>query len=366
MSLPWHVLPRKAGNVVRGDSLLINVGPGTTMVTAFALLGTSPDIAEGVQGTNSPQPDIRAAGYAVREVADGTCDPLGDTDGSTDSVLLFGINTWERQTHLNAPASPSVLIDTDRDGAGDYEAFTYWEGSGGTVVVVLDAETQDTTVWFYAEHDTNTGNTIIPVCPQQIGITDAAAKGGRLVDVQPLMFESWFVGDYTDGLDDFLTIDLSGGRFGMSRNARPRVQALLQSGGSFSYLVSTDRSASSCDNGLMLMYTGGAPSSNEIDLLPRAGLSCAPHLTAANPGVGGVRVKWTEPTYTGRSAVLGYVVQMSKNGGTWTTVARTGAAARATTVRGLSSSATYRFRVAAVTSVGVGVWTARSAAVSPF
>jgi hypothetical protein len=47
-------------------------------------------------------------------------------------------------------------------------------------------------------------------------------------------------------------------------------------------------------------------------------------------------------------------------------VARTGAAARATTVRGLSSSATYRFRVAAVTSVGVGVWTARSAAVSPF
>ena len=365
MSVPWHVLPRKAGNVVRGATLLVNAGQGDTMVTAFSLLGTSPDLPEGVQGTNSPQPDLRAAGYAVRQVNDGECDAEGVTDGVPDTMLLFGINTWERQTHLNTPASPSMAIDVDRDGVGDYEAFAYWEGSGGTVVVVLDTTTQDSTTWFYAEHDTNTGNTILPVCPQQIGITDAQAKAGRTVDVQPLMFESWFVGDYTDGFDDFLTIDLSGGRYGMSRNARPRVRALLESGGSFSYMVSTDTEARSCDTGLMLMYTGGSPSTNEIDVLRRPGLSCAPLQRDPVAGVGGVRVKWYAPTYTGGRDVHGYVVQVSVDGGGWRDAATAGADARAVTVRGLSNLSTYRFRVAAVTSMGRGVWSARTGAISP-
>lgn len=365
MTLPWHVLPRKAGNVIRGDSLMINAGAGETMVTAFSLLGTSPDQPEGEQGTNSPVPDLRAAGFAVRQVEDGACDAEGATDGEPDTLLLFGINTWERQTHLNAPASPSVLIDTNRDGAGDYEAFTYWEGAGGSVVVVLDAETQESTSWFYAEHDTNTGNTIIPVCPQQIGVTDGQAKSGRQIDVQPLMFESWFMGEYTDGFDDFLTVDLSGGRFGMSRNGRPRVQALLGSGGSFSYLVSTDRSAQSCDAGLMLMFTGGAPTSNEISLAPRDGLSCAPRVRGVTEGVDGARVKWYAPAYDGGQSITGYVIQMSTNGGAWRFAASVGPSARAVTVRGLSSASTYRFRVAAVTSVGRGVWSARSGRVTP-
>jgi len=365
MSIPWHVLPRKSGNVVRGATLLVNAGKGDTMVTAFSLLGTSPDLPEGVQGTNSPQPDLRAAGYAVRQVADGECDADGITDGEPDTMLLFGINTWERQTHLNAPASPSILIDVDRDGFGDFEAFAYWEGSGGTVVAVLDALTNESTSWFYAEHDTNTGNTILPVCPQQLGITDAQAKSGRMVDVQPLMFESWFIGDYTDGFDDFLTIDLSGGRYGMTRNARPRVRALLESGGSFSYMVSTDTSARSCDTGLMLMYTGGSPTSNEIDILRRPGLSCAPLLREPIAGVGGVRVKWYAPTYDGGRDVRGYVVQVSVDGSGWRDAVTVGASARAATVRGLSSGSSYRFRVAAVTSMGRGVWTARTAAISP-
>ena len=42
---------------------------------------------------------------------------------SDSFLLLLAVNTWERQTHANAPASFEWDIDTDRDGEADFAVF---------------------------------------------------------------------------------------------------------------------------------------------------------------------------------------------------------------------------------------------------
>ena len=38
--------------------------------------------------------------------------------------MAFAVNTWERQTHANAPASFWFVLDTDQDGTDDYIVIT--------------------------------------------------------------------------------------------------------------------------------------------------------------------------------------------------------------------------------------------------
>ena len=75
---------------------------------------------------------------------------------------------------------------------------------------------------------------------------------------------------------------------------------------------------------------------------------------------------WTAAAANG-SAVTDYEVEYSSDGGTnWTPFVHAASAATTQTVTGLTNATAYVFRVRAVNVVGVGEWTAPSAAVTPY
>jgi subtilisin family serine protease len=177
--LPWHVLPRKAADVTGSKKLtfaggvatntLNNKGVGTAQNDAYALLAVSPNQPKGGRGEGMPTPDIRAVGINTYPVPAGFC-------SANESFLwAFAINTWERQTHA-LPVAHFVSLDTNRDGVWDYDVVNL----DGTLLNITDGRqltwainraTGAAQAFFYAEHATNTGNTVLLICGEQIGLT---------------------------------------------------------------------------------------------------------------------------------------------------------------------------------------------------
>ena len=90
----------------------------------------------------------------------------------------------------------------------------------------------------------------------------------------------------------------------------------------------------------------------------------APTNAVATQYTPNVAVNWTDPASNGGSAITGYVVQFSQNGGSWTTTTLTPLSG---VFRGYFNGDTemfsYTFRVAAVNSVGTGSFSSPSNAV---
>ena len=198
--VPWQVLPRKAADVktkgkgkdtkgngeVKPDDKIKfkkdkatgldvarlkidNNGVGTAQNDAYALIAYNEDLPEGGIGEQSPTPDIRAVGVNTFPVPAGFC-------SAEESFLwAFAVNTWERQEHL-LPVSHQFILDTNQDGTDDYVvlnrdvSFT-GASDGRQLTWALDLATGDATAFFFAEHATNTGNTVLLICGEQVGLT---------------------------------------------------------------------------------------------------------------------------------------------------------------------------------------------------
>jgi subtilisin family serine protease len=209
--VPWHVLPRKAADL-RGRNILkfrngftdaINLknrGVGTAQIDAYSLLATSPNIPQGPEGGQAPTPDIRAVGITTIPVPAGFC-------SDNESFLwVFAINTWERQSHL-VPVSHQVSLDTNQDGSVDYVVLNR-DLSGPSTITdgrqvawVLDVATGSLSAFFFAEHATNTGNTALTICGEQIGMNAADMLTTRVnMDVYTQDFYFGGPGDEVNGL----------------------------------------------------------------------------------------------------------------------------------------------------------------------
>ena len=83
------------------------------MIEGYSLIGESDQLPTGDAGAGLPTIDLRYAGVQTIPVPGGFCfdDP--------SFLLLLAVNTWERQTHANAPASFEWDIDTTRMGTAD-------------------------------------------------------------------------------------------------------------------------------------------------------------------------------------------------------------------------------------------------------
>ncbi len=213
--LPWHVLPRKAARVQSAPPVLPggpfgggpanrglklkNRGVGTAQVDGYTLLATSPDIPSGGPGQQSPTPDLRAVGVKTIPVPADFC------SDNESFLLVFAANTWERQTHL-VPVSHQFSIDIGQDGTFEYVvlnrdlSFT-GVSDGRQATFVFDTATEETTAFFFAEHATNTGNTALTICAEQIGMT-AADLGTTTVDLEVFAQDFYFggPGDLIEGL----------------------------------------------------------------------------------------------------------------------------------------------------------------------
>jgi subtilisin family serine protease len=207
--LPWHVLPRKAADVsVDRDTnrsgmnvTFTNDGVSGTTLEVYDLIATSDDLPEGARGEQNPTPDIRAAGVAFYDVPAGFC--------ASELLVAFAVNTWERQTHANAPAAFEFDIDIDNDGIADYAVFNLdlsllfsgalTLGDGRNAVYAQNLETGATSVFFFTDHETNSANTVLLVCGEQIGLDSQSVKKkqagvGLAIDI-------YFQGVVTDFVD---------------------------------------------------------------------------------------------------------------------------------------------------------------------
>ncbi len=209
--LAWQVLPRKDAKVVADTTTLEpgafgqliglnNTGVGTAQVDAYALLAVSPNLPEGPAGGQSPTPDIRAVGINTFPVPAGFC-------SDNDSFLwAFAINTWERQQHL-LPVSLQVWLDTNQDGAADYVVLNRDASGINTIsdgrqlAYALDLNTGVASAFFYAEHSMNTGNTVLYICAEQIGMSGADLLATNVnMDVVAQDFYYGGPGDSVEGL----------------------------------------------------------------------------------------------------------------------------------------------------------------------
>jgi subtilisin family serine protease len=210
--LPWHVLPRQAAKEVAGPMefsdgiasvVLDNQGVGMAQNDGYSLLAVSPDIPRGLAGAGAPTPDIAAVGVNTFPVMD-YC------DAGLSFVWAFAINSHERQSHL-LPVSYKLYLDIDLDGVDDYmitnaDAGGPWGASDGRQFTwTIDLATGMADAWFYAEHATNTANTALYLCAEQVGLdgADLAYFGaGTNVGLDVYAADIYYggPGDLVDGL----------------------------------------------------------------------------------------------------------------------------------------------------------------------
>ncbi len=204
--VPWQVLPRQAAHVVaaprnlnfgRGTTTTVNLnntGVGIAQNDAYSLLGVSPDVPEGDRGGQSPVPDLRAAGVNTFPVPADFC------SAEESFIWAFATNTWERQTMaVAAPAYFSWFLDTNQDGIDDYEVFNFdlslssGLSDGRNVAWVTDLATGESTAFFFTEQSTVTGNTVMLICGEQIGLTGTDMLNTN-VDVTAVVAWDWYFG----------------------------------------------------------------------------------------------------------------------------------------------------------------------------
>jgi subtilisin family serine protease len=199
--LPWMVLPRKSGDVsadetsvASGDTVrLTNSGVGRAWLSSFSLIATSPDDEGTGPGDDLADVDLRYVGVRQFSGAEIGCDSA--------VALQFGVNTWERQVHANGPALFEFDLDIDQDGAFDYAVFNLDLGQsalsdGRNVTWALNIETGAQTAFWFTVHATNSGNTTLTVCGEQIGI--GAEEVGDTIDVLVLAADWYNSGAVTD------------------------------------------------------------------------------------------------------------------------------------------------------------------------
>ncbi|KAB7744112.1 S8 family serine peptidase [Nostocoides sp. F2B08] len=267
LHLPWHVLPRKAADIDveqgRGQAFtLSNESVNSASLEVYNLLATSEDLPEGGRGGQAPTPDFRAAGVAFTEVPTEFCE--------SGLLASFAVNTWERQTHAVAPALFEFNLDVDNDGAPDYAVFNVDQsflggaltlGDGRNLVIAQDLATGSGSVFFYTDHETNSANTVLNACGEQIGL-DAQSIKKRQVGVA-------FAADiYFGGPGDSVELDFGAGNMQPPLRVGNTPVRFLELGAGETVnarLFANNRFT----KGAMVMVRGGAPEGEETFLLQR-------------------------------------------------------------------------------------------------
>lgn len=185
LTLPWHVLPRKAADVEKrsggklkfgadgsGVIRLRNRGVGTANLDAYALMALSGNLPEGGRGEGNPTPDIRAVGVNTFPVGADFC------SDEPSFVWAFAFHNWERDT-MPAFYRHQVLLDVDRNGVFDWIVFNALATSGQVVTFAQafnpasDGGSGAATAFFFTEHATTSTNTVLYICAEQVGLSGA-------------------------------------------------------------------------------------------------------------------------------------------------------------------------------------------------
>ena len=267
--VPWHVLPRGAGEVQTGfvpqtsSGWVRNVGMSEVYIDTYSLLGTSPDQPNPPvnEGANAAPADLRYFGVQTYPVPGGFC-------SNDDSfVMSFAINTWDRQSHVNTTEF-DVYLDTDSDGEPDYVVFNFdlslsgQLSDGRNVTWVVDLATNATDAWFFTGHNTNSGNTVLTFCAEQIGMSgDDLLTTSMNVDVYA--FDWYYRAGVIDAIEGMNVVPLGERYFTVFANGDPGFTTLPPRSTrlGFSILDFGDQ-LNETETGVLWLYGPGAP--NEV------------------------------------------------------------------------------------------------------
>jgi minor extracellular serine protease Vpr len=261
LSVPWHVLPRKAADtsaevarIGNGPAVrLRNRGQADSEYDAFSLTGVSTRVPR----TDLPQPGDNFAVVDMRSV--GVRYLPGPLIGAPFDILEFAINTNGRRAHPNYPAEFDVEIDTDGDGVADYLVFNAESGgfgaSGQNLVFLADLKAGGPgRGQFFTDADLNSGNVIFSVVVNA-GVGTMTLAPGATIGFAVRAFDNYFTGNETDAIEGMRftpslpRYGLVGGPFG-SLPAR--------SGASVGVVETAVSAAQSTESGLLLMYRRNA------------------------------------------------------------------------------------------------------------
>ncbi|HEX2539928.1 MAG TPA: S8 family serine peptidase [Caldimonas sp.] len=267
LSVPWHVLPRRAAELAttvaqtrQGDVLrLRNRGAETGVYDVFSLTGVSsksPRSELPQPGDNFALIDLRAVG--VRYL------PNALTGLGVD-VLEFAFDTSSRRPHPAYPGGFEVQVDTNGDGSPDYFVFNTEAGgfamTGQTLVAVQAANAATSAAFFYADADLNSGNMIFTV-PLNIGTGSIALSPGATIGFTVLAFDNYFTGQVTDAIEG-MRFTPGTARFGVVGVPFGGVPA--HGNATLGVTTATLPNAKSSELGLLMMYRRDA--GDEADAL---------------------------------------------------------------------------------------------------
>ncbi len=280
LSLPWHVLPRLAGNVVASPGAQVNQpvtvtnrGVGEAAISVYSLLGSSPVQAQPGAGSNAEIIDLRYVGYATYAVPAGFC---SERPGY---VLEFAINNARRQSHANAPGYLSVQLDTDRDGRFDFEVFTFDAAlnfsDGRNATWVANLRTGEASAFFFTGHGLESATYQMVICdvqladparPASLGGPLAPPRPGQPVNARIEAVDGYFTGEVTDAIEG-LTFAPGGERYLATLAPGGAGFAALPGGASAELTITDTGSTTNPTETGLLLVTGNAPEPREVRVI---------------------------------------------------------------------------------------------------
>lgn len=220
LSVPWHVLPRKAASASAAYSAsrgaivtLVNSGAEVADYGVFALVGSSaklPAAALPQPGDNFAAVDLKSVG--VRYLSD--C-------GVTGGCLQWAISTHGRRAHPLYPGGFDVEVDVSGDGQPDFAVFqTELSGFGVTGqsgVAIRPINSGTGTIYFYNNADLNSGVVQYTVPLSAFGAGVSAATTFRF---SVSAWDNYFSGIESDAITDMVFTPASP-RYALSGGALP-------------------------------------------------------------------------------------------------------------------------------------------------
>jgi len=267
--MPWHVLPRGAGDVqsgVRQNGLnwVRNTGVVASYIDTYSLLGVSDEQpGSPALGGNEAPADLRYVGVQTYPVPAGYC-------GADPSfVMSFAVNTWDRYSHASN-IWIEVDLDVDGDGMADYAVFNFdasgafnsVPSDGRSLSWVYDLNTGRADAWFYTGHETNTGNFVLTFCGDQIGMNaDDFFTTSMNADVFAV---DWYYGVGEDAITGMNVVPLGERYYTIFGNGDAGYTELPARSGALPFgVIDFGDQLNATENGLLWLYGPGAPANNE-------------------------------------------------------------------------------------------------------
>ncbi|ACL25431.1 S8 family serine peptidase [Chloroflexus aggregans] len=264
LTMPWHVLPRAAGNVSAPASVrattsspamarLTNTGANPVSVDPFTLIGSNNTVNASLgAGMQMPPMDLRYVGVRAFD-GTGVCP-------ANSPIIQFAVTTHQRITHSNYPVEIDLLFDTNRDGTPDYVGYTAEVGSfasDGRNAFFVGPVGGPYSAFFFTSHATNSTNTVVTLCGSQIGVTAL----GQQINVDAYTYDNYFTGFELSKIEGMSTV-LGAPRFDIDIGS-----GVVPANGSLTTTVYRFNAPSDVtDSGILLQYSF-APAGREASAI---------------------------------------------------------------------------------------------------